>query len=359
MKILTIIGARPQFIKASVVSKAIANSSSKEIILHTGQHYDKEMSDVFFEELNIPHPKYNLGIGGGTHGKNTGRMIESIEDVLLTEKPDWLMVYGDTDSTLAGAIAAAKLNIPIAHVEAGLRSFNKKMPEEINRILTDHCSSALFTPTQGASTQLENEGIDKDRIILTGDVMYDATVTFTSIANKFSRILEKYNLKSTKYILATIHRQENTDNAFRLNEIFSALSAVSLPVILPLHPRTRKKINEFNIQIGSNITITPSIGYFDMLNLEKNASVIATDSGGVQKEAFFHGVPCVTFRDETEWNELITIGANKLALCDSEIIKNTINDSIGNTIKESKIYGDGNSSKKISAFFEKNENTTF
>ena len=348
IKIITVIGARPQFIKASSLSREIAKYNNiEEIIIHTGQHYDANMSDVFFEELEIPKPKYSLGIGGGTHGQNTGRMIEKIEEILIKENPNYLLVYGDTDSTLAGALAATKIHVPVIHIEAGLRSFNKRMPEEINRILTDHCADLLFTPTETASSNLINEGIGKEKIYNVGDIMYDTALYFGNKAEKESKILNKLNINN--YYLVTIHRQENTDDKKRLENIFTGLNKLAIEnnVLLPLHPRTKKKLNEFNLNILlDNIIIIEPVGYLDMVMLEKNAKGIITDSGGIQKEAFFYGVPCFTLRDETEWIELVKIGVNKLIENNESIYEQIIKSEFKNNFG-SKIYGDGNTSELI------------
>lgn len=298
MKIVTVIGARPQFIKASVVSIQLLERGVQEVVIHTGQHFDPNMSDVFFTELEIPHPSVNLGIGGGSHGQNTGRMIEAVERTLLSEKPDMVMVYGDTDSTLAGALAAVKIRIPVAHVEAGLRSFNREMPEEINRVLTDHASTLLLAPTDLAVQQLAAEGIQESKIELVGDVMYDAALHFGQKADKESVILGRLGLLSKEYVLATVHREENTDDPQRLAAIVEGLAASELPVVLPLHPRTRSRLASWNLTVPSRIRVVEPVGYLDMVMLEKNALLIATDSGGLQKEAFFHRVPCVTLRNE-------------------------------------------------------------
>ncbi len=314
IKIITIIGARPQFIKAAVVSKTFRErgSSVREIIVHTGQHYDTNMSDVFFAELGIPKPDYHLGIGGGTHGQNTGRMIEKIEAVLLREQPDWVLVYGDTDSTLAGALAASKLHIAVAHVEAGLRSFNRRMPEEINRVLTDHIADLLFTPTHAAMANLAKEGITGNRVRQVGDVMYDAALYYGEKAARCSRILTALNLSDKGYVLATVHRAENTDDQQRLQVILNGFAASGRRVVWPMHPRTRQRLEDFALAIPGNISVIDPVGYLDMVMLERQAAVIATDSGGVQKEAFFHRVPCLTLRDETEWVELVAGGWNRL-----------------------------------------------
>ncbi|MBI3821362.1 MAG: UDP-N-acetylglucosamine 2-epimerase (non-hydrolyzing) [Planctomycetes bacterium] len=315
MKIVTVVGARPQFIKAAVVSRWLRQTPDcKEILVHTGQHYDENMSDVFFQELEIPTPAYHLGVGSGGHGAQTGRMLEAIEEVLRETKPDKMLIYGDTNSTLAGALAAAKLHVPVAHVEAGLRSFNRKMPEEINRVVSDHLSTWLFAPTEAAVTNLQNEGITGAKVALVGDVMYDAAIYYGTRTR--ADTLGKLGLQSKHYVLATIHRAENTDAQTRLRDVFGGLNAIAdeLPVVLPLHPRTRAALTRDNLleRCNPNLRLLDPLGYLDMVMLEKHASVIATDSGGVQKEAFFHRVPCVTLRDETEWVELVELGWNRL-----------------------------------------------
>ena len=317
MKIITIVGARPQFIKAAAVSQKLRTISDiREVLVHTGQHYDGNMSDVFFQELGIQPPDYHLGIGSQTHGAQTGRMLEAIEKVLLSENPDWVIVYGDTNSTLAGAIAAVKLHIRVAHVEAGLRSFNRRMPEEINRVLTDHASELLFAPTKAAVANLRAEGICEEKVHLVGDVMYDAALYYAAKADQKSSILEDLKLAPQGYILATIHRAENTDDSSRLQAIFAGLAAVAakIPVVLPLHPRTRSALLREDLleDVSKSLQLIEPLGYLDMVMLEKNARLIATDSGGVQKEAFFYRVPCVTLREETEWVELVESGWNQL-----------------------------------------------
>lgn len=345
------IGARPQFIKASALSREIIkNNSINEVIIHTGQHYDANMSEIFFDELEIPKPKYNLGIGGGTHGQNTGRMIEGIENILLIEKPDYLIVYGDTDSTLAGALAAVKIHIPVVHIEAGLRSFNKKMPEEINRILTDNCSDLLFTPTETAVNNLLNEGFNNNIIHNVGDIMYDTALYFGGIADNKSNIIEKLNVNLNNYYLVTIHRQENTDDKNRLFNILNGLNklAKNYQVVLPIHPRTKKKIFEFNLEyLLENIIVTEPLGYLDMVKLEKNAKGIITDSGGIQKEAFFYNIPCFTLRDETEWVELINLEVNTLIKNDENIYESILEAKHKLFNFNKNIYGDGNTSKLI------------
>jgi UDP-GlcNAc3NAcA epimerase len=317
-RVVTVLGARPQFIKASVVSKAIEQTGRlQEIVVHTGQHSDSNMSDVFFKELGMNTPQHHLQINGGRHGEMTGRMLVAIEKVLMDEKPDAVMVYGDTNSTLAGALAAVKLGIPVAHVEAGLRSFNTAMPEEVNRILTDRISRWLFTPTEAAACNLRKEGVEDERIIPVGDVMYDVALEHGSRVSADERVLKHLKLQPKSYILATVHRAENTDDPHRLAEIVEALKEVtkSLPVIWPLHPRTRRAMerNGESLTGSAHLHIIEPVGYLDMLQLEKYAAVIATDSGGVQKEAFFHKTPCATLREETEWTELVEAGWNFLA----------------------------------------------
>lgn len=312
-KILTIIGARPQFIKAAAVSRALqATPGLEEMIIHTGQHFDDNMSRVFFEELNIPQPAINLEVHSLGHGAMTGRMLESIEKIMVAEKPDVVMVYGDTNSTLAGSLAAAKLHIPVAHVEAGLRSFNMEMPEEINRILTDRISSLLFCPTNDAIKNLNNEGFGNFpcRIIQTGDVMYDAALFYAPRAQKPQEEIPEEN-----FILATLHRAENTDRPERLREIFSAMEqiAVKFPVVLPLHPRTRSILKKHNIHPDPDkIIITQPFGYLNMIYALQKCHSVMTDSGGLQKEAYFFRKPCITLRTETEWTELIQAGVNRL-----------------------------------------------
>ena len=350
MKIITVLGARPQFIKASVVSKVLQSEIDiEEVIIHTGQHFDKNMSGIFFNELKIKKPNYNLGVSSLSHGAMTGRQLEKIEKILINESPDLLLVYGDTNSTLSGALAASKLHIPIAHIESGLRSFNKKMPEEINRILVDHVSEVLFVPSKKSSVNLQNEGIDSKKIKIVGDVMYDASLHFGEIAEKESTILKKLNLVKGQYILATLHRQENTDDEKKLKNVFTALSSLSFPVVMPLHPRTKKKIISSQIQVNKNIRFTEPLGYLDMLFLEKNAYKIATDSGGVQKEAYFYGVPCITLREETEWIELVEEGYNNIVGTDIGKIIEAINQQV-KEIKYRNLYGDGNASEKIVKF---------
>jgi UDP-GlcNAc3NAcA epimerase len=319
IKLVTVVGARPQFIKAAMLSRAVCGTDGvEEVVIHTGQHYDPNMSDVFFDELKIERPTHNLGIGGGSHGQNTGRMLEAIEHILLKESPTAVVVYGDTDSTLAGALAAAKLCIPVVHVEAGLRSYNMSMPEEVNRRLTDHVSSLLLAPNESAVTILLGEGLNLSTIRNTGDLMFDAALHFGELAQSRSDVLISLGLRPGNYILATVHRQENTDDRNRLACLVRAFENSPFTIVLPLHPRARKRMEEFSIVLPSNVLVTQPLGYLDMVMLEKNARLIATDSGGVQKEAYFHGIPCITLRNETEWPELIEMGWNRLVSPDSE-----------------------------------------
>jgi len=328
MKILTVVGARPQFIKLAPLSKFLRENGVNEIIIHTGQHYDENMNDLFFKELEIPEPDYNLGIGSGNHGEQTGRMLIEIEKIMLKENPDLVIVYGDTNSTLAGALAASKLHIKLAHVEAGLRSFNKRMPEEINRVLTDHVSDILFCPTQTGVENLKNEGI-VNGVYLVGDVMFDALLHFSKVSDMKSNILERLNIKPKEYYLATIHRAENTDNYERLKNILTAFSKMDEMVVFPIHPRTRKMINYYGLDDlleNDNVKVIDPVGYLDMLKLEKNAKAILTDSGGVQKEAFWLKVPCITLRDETEWIETVNLGWNRLVGSNVEKILEAVRD---------------------------------
>ncbi len=347
MKILTVLGARPQFIKARSVSREmLKHKEIQEVIVHTGQHYDANMSDIFFNEMSIPKPDYFLGVGSKSHGAMTGQMIEKIEEVCIKEKPDWVIVYGDTNSTLAGAIVASKVHIKLAHIEAGLRSFNMQMPEEINRILTDRVSQILFCPTDAAVKNLYNEGYDKlkCKIVKSGDVMQDSAIFYTKLAVKPSCEIQD------NYILCTIHRAENTDNEIRLRDIFEALDKIGKErqVIIPLHPRTKKIIENLKLNI-QNLTIIDPVGYLKMVWLIDNCNLVITDSGGLQKEAYFFEKQCITLRDETEWVELIECGANKLVGADQEKIKNAIKDNSIFNIENSKLnmYGGGNASEHI------------
>jgi len=349
MKLITIIGARPQFIKAAAVSREIAKHENiNEIIVHTGQHFDANMSQIFFEQMQIPKPDYNLEINSLSHGAMTGRMIEGIEEVLLKEQPDWVLVYGDTNSTIAGSLAAKKLHIKVAHVEAGLRSFNRKMPEEINRILTDKISDLLFCPTDTAVQNLQNEGIGKNslaQVIKCGDVMQDAAIFYSDLSQKPELDLPE------QFILATIHRAENTDDPKRLASIFNALTEISneIPIILPLHPRTKKIISNSQLTThNSQLIFIEPIGYLEMIYLLQNCSLVMTDSGGLQKEAFFFEKPCVTLRDETEWVELVENGFNKIVGADENKIISGFRKMIQiQTDYNINLYGNGEASKKI------------
>lgn len=358
MRIITIIGARPQFIKAAVVSREIRrrverrnDAGIEELLIHTGQHFDENMSDVFFREMDIPKPSHHLGIGGGSHGQMTGRMLEAIERIAIDAAPDWMLVYGDTNSTIAGALAAAKLHIPVAHVEAGLRSFNRRMPEEINRVLTDHISALLFAPTEAAVANLLREGIPSERIARVGDVMYDAMLFHAERARTSSRVLETLGLESKRFILATVHRAENTDDPARLRGILEGLARLTAiaPVVLPLHPRTRKTLAAPGLieQDTTRLRLIDPVGYLDMVMLEAHAGLIATDSGGVQKEAFFHRVPCITLRDETEWVELVECGANHLVGSDAERIAEHGAARFGRTVEADDLYGRGDAAGRI------------
>ncbi len=350
-KIVTIVGARPQFIKAATVSRALAASGVKEIIVHTGQHFDENMSDVFFEEMEIPRPQYQLDIHGLSHGAMTGRMMEKIESLLIQEKPDYVLVYGDTNSTLAGALAAVKLHIPVAHVEAGLRSYDMHMPEEINRILTDRISSMLFCPTDDAVSNLKKEGFEQFdcQIEKTGDVMFDAVKYYKDKAIASSKVLEKYSLKSSQFVLATLHRAENTDNRERLKAVMEALNEISktIPVILPLHPRTKQFLT--GLQIATSIQILPPVSYFDMLMLLNHCKLVLTDSGGLQKEAYFFEKFCITLRDQTEWVELVAAGANEIAGADPKRIVESFKKNLDRVVTQKALYGDGKAAMKIAA----------
>ena len=328
MKIISIVGARPQFVKLGPLSRSL-RKTHKEVIVHTGQHYDLEMSDNFFKELSLPEPDYNLGIGSGSHGKQTGRMMEKIEEVLLFEKPDLTVVYGDTNSTLAGAIASAKLGIPVAHIEAGLRSFKRSMPEEINRLLVDHVSDYLFCPTRTAVNNLKREGITVG-VHLVGDVMYDSLKNSLTTAQKKSKILGQLNLERKKYFLATIHRAENTDNKRNLEKLVNIFGSLGKRIVFPVHPRTRKSLSDSGLwdKLSSkgNMILTGPASYLDMLILEKNATCILTDSGGVQKEAMFLETFCLTLRDETEWIETVESGWNRVVGLDKKRIHQALSE---------------------------------
>lgn len=372
VKLLTIIGARPQIIKASALSRAIRQHFANqftEVLVHTGQHYDDNMSTVFFEELAIPQPQYNLRVGSGSHGRQTASMIAGIEEILETEKPDYVVIYGDTNSTLAGAVAASKLHVPIVHIEAGLRSFNKQMPEEINRIMADHVSTYLFTPTQAGVDNLRKEGIlttnqppftmDNPGVFRVGDVMYDNSLYFGAVAAGRTDILERQQLRENEYVLVTLHRNANTDDATRLNAIFGALLTIAtdyaVKLVMPLHPRTAKQMQRLltadlyaAIQASSNLLLLPPISFLEMTTLEQHTKLVVTDSGGVQKEAYFFGKPCLILRAQTEWVEIVEQGL--AILCDADpaqiIDAYTYFDTrpAGSVVP---IYGDGNAAHQL------------
>lgn len=349
-KILTIVGARPQFVKAAALSRAVKKSGIEEILVHTGQHFDENMAEIFFREMDIPQPKYNLGINSLSHGAMTGRMLEEIEKILLIEKPSAVVVFGDTNSTLAGALAASKMHIPVAHVEAGLRSFNMKMPEEVNRIVTDRLSAYLFCPTEVAINNLKAEGFENFgiNIINSGDIMYDVALYYSRISGEKSTIIQKSGLNKKPFILTTLHRQENTDDLNRLNAIISALNSLSgdYQIVLPVHPRTRKIME--NNKIKLNFEPIEPVGYFDMIELLKHCKMVITDSGGVQKEAFFFGKHCLVARDETEWTELVDLNYNFMVGAETEKIIETVGKVSKSTAKfDVKPYGDGNAAEKI------------
>ena len=352
MKLVTIIGARPQFVKASVVSKALREAGHTEILVNTGQHYDDNMARIFFEEMGIPKPDYDLGVGSGTHAAQTASTLVGIEKILFIEKPDFIIVFGDTNATVAGALAAAKLHIKIVHIEAGLRSFNRDMPEEINRVVTDVLSDLLFVPTQVAVDNLKREGITSG-IHVVGDVMVDALITYTKIAEKKSHILNQLKLEKEKFLLMTIHRPSNADHDDRLLSILKEVSRIDLPVIFPIHPRSRSRVEKLISQTNGNIRIVDPVGYLDMMLLEKYASVIITDSGGVQKEAYLHRTPCLTVRGETEWVETVSDGWNYIVGDHLEKIS-----TLANKFPEPKEwnphYGDGQSAAKIVRILEEN-----
>ena len=371
-KIITVIGARPQIIKAAAISRAIKNNFSDkilEVIVHTGQHYDENMSQIFFEELEIPFPNFNLNVGSGSHGEQTAKMLEGLENIYMQEKPDAVIVYGDTNSTIAGALAASKIHIPVIHIEAGLRSFNKAMPEEINRIACDHMSTLLFTPSETGHRNLLNEGIKNDqkeaasidnpKIYLCGDIMYDNSLYFSAMSEQKSEILKELEIITDEFILCTIHRDTNTDDTANLNAIFRALLRIqktsNLKIVLPLHPRTKEKLNSHldenlltEINQNKNFKIIPPLGFLDIISLEKNARLIITDSGGLQKEAFFFQKPCVILREQTEWIEIVEngnaliAGANELKIISSveTLIKRT-------DFTYPNLYGDGNAANFI------------
>jgi len=350
MKALTIIGARPQFVKAATVSRELKKAGIRELLVHTGQHFDHNMSQVFFDEMEIPTPHYHLDISGLPHGAMTGRMLEKIEDVLVKEKPDYVLVYGDTNSTLAGALAAVKLHIPVAHVEAGLRSFEMKMPEEVNRILTDRISNLLFCPTQTAINNLKKEGFEHFdcRIVLSGDVMLDAVKYYEPKMEARSTVIQTQLLEGVSFVLATLHRAENTNDPLRLRSICEAFNAINqeVKIVLPLHPRTKQFLDSHHIPL--HVHIIDPVGYFDMLALLKHCTLVMTDSGGLQKEAYFFEKFCITLRDQTEWVELVEAGANVIAGAEKQNIVSQFKVNYGKSIKVNDgLYGNGHAAATI------------
>lgn len=359
IRLLTIVGARPQIIKAAAISRAVRTQFAGQIeerILHTGQHYDDNMSEMFFRELGIPAPDYNLHVGSGSHAEQTGKMMVGIEKVLKDAQYDAVLVYGDTNSTLAAAVSASKLQVPVFHVEAGLRSYNRTMPEEINRVVCDQLSTILFAPTQTAVDNLQKEGVPmrNQKVVLSGDVMYDNSMYFSAMADVQSDIIERLGLKYRQFVLATIHRPANTDNAENLRSIFRALNDIAeqhqMDVVLPLHPRTRKMIGDLRLEIGDlsdRIRIIEPASFFEIIRLEKNAAIVMTDSGGVQKEAFFYGTPCVILRPETEWVEIVEAGAGIIADADYERIMAAYEALVNKPVQFPAVFGDGHASEKI------------
>lgn len=351
MKIMTVIGARPQFIKSAIVSRALKKYPHiSEVIVHTGQHYDPAMSDIFFKQLKIPNPKYKLNVGSGSHAMQTAEIMKALEPIMQNEQPKKILIYGDTNSTLAAVLVASKLQIPIAHVEAGLRSFNKNIPEEVNRIIADQLSELLFVPYEKARTNLVNEGIAEEKIKIVGDVMFDSALMHLD-QKRASRILNKLHVNSKGFVLLTIHRQENTDCETRLRKIISEIDKISKidPIVFPIHPRTAKAMMRYNLAFAScqNIHIIDPLSYLDMLAIENESKIIITDSGGVQKEAFFYNVPCLVVRDQTEWDELVSLNASKL------VSPEDISIAVGQASKEAKaknsaaIFGDADAASKI------------
>lgn len=351
LRILSVVGARPQFIKAWPLSRALRQSGFQEFLLHTGQHYDYEMSRIFFDQLDIPAPDHNLEIGSGSHGVQTGRMLAEIEEVLLKRKPDAVLVYGDTNSTLAGALAAVKVHIPVAHVEAGLRSYNRRMPEEINRVMTDHLSRWLFAPGDSAVQNLEREGI-REGAFNTGDVMADALLEASDRASERSRILHELGLREDEFVLATIHRAENTDQPDRFRSIMSALAKTDQTVVLPLHPRSAGLLRQLDLKPGPNIKQIDPVGYLDMIRLAQAARIIVTDSGGLQKEAYWLKTPCVTVRDETEWIETVECGWNRLTGASTRRILEAI-ETFVIPPSHPPFYGEGQTAKEIATILYK------
>lgn len=352
MKILTIVGARPQFIKSYPISTAFEAAGLEEVLLHTGQHYDERMSGQFFSELGLRKPDVNLGVGSGSHGAQTGAMLKGIEDCILSQRPDWVLVYGDTNSTLAGALAAAKLHVPVAHVEAGLRSHNKRMPEETNRLLTDHVSTLLLCPSPMAVAHLNKEGINEG-VHVVGDVMADALRTFVPLADQRATFLQRNSLEAYQYHLCTIHRAENTDSEMRLTSLIDGLGGLSLPVCFPIHPRTRGCLEKLGVKVPGNVRLVEPLGYLDMIQATRYAKSVLTDSGGLQKEAYWLRTPCITLRDETEWTETLEHGWNTLVGCSATAIKTAANTPPGD--KHPELYGDGHAARRIAALLANSE----
>lgn len=346
IKIITVLGARPQFIKAASLSPNFCNSDAEEIIVHTGQHFDEEMSNIFFDEMNISTPRYNLCIGGGSHAQNTGRMIEGLENIFIKEKPNVVLIFGDTDSTLAAAITASKLGIFLVHIEAGLRSFRRAMPEEINRVLTDHVADILYTPSQVAAENLYREGISSEKVCTVGDIMSDSVLKFSNECNNNSNILEKLSLTKSKFNLLTLHRKENTSEPVILKRILEGMSDSDLPIIFPVHPRTKGALNLYKIKLPACIQTTGPLGYLDTLKLLKNCNLLLTDSGGMQKEAYYLHKPCVTLRDETEWTELVDQGVNLVVGTSPQKIKMSMAKTDWPPFIDG-LYGDGTVGKRI------------
>ncbi len=349
MKIVTVVGARPQFVKAAAVSRAL-RARHMEILVHTGQHYDDNMSAVFFEELGIPAPDFNLEVGSGSHGAQTGAMLARIEEILLNDRPDWVLLYGDTNSTVAGALAAAKLHIPVTHVEAGLRSFNRAMPEELNRVVTDHLADLLLCPSQTAVQNLASEGI-VNGVHLVGDVMFESLMFAAERAQGRSRILLELDLRERSYLLATVHRAENTDSPERLPEILRAFEQIEETIVFPVHPRTRKVVDALGYRLPGNVRAIDPVGYLDMVALEQSARMILTDSGGIQKEAYWLGVPCVTMRDQTEWVETVAAGWNVVVGADRSLLVSTVRNYMPPSTRPA-LYGDGQSAVRCVALLE-------
>jgi UDP-N-acetylglucosamine 2-epimerase len=344
-KVVTVVGARPQFVKAAPVSRKL-RQRTKEVLIHTGQHYDDNMSAIFFRELGIPEPDYHLGVGSGLHGAQTGEMLARIESTLLVERPDWVLIYGDTNSTLAAALAAAKLRIPVAHVEAGLRSFNRVMPEEVNRVVADHLSDLLFCPSQFAVEQLAVEGITRGAHLV-GDVMADALLDAVARAQDQSTVLSRFGLSPGHYLLVTVHRAENTDDPARLRSIFAALEAVGESIVFPAHPRTRAAVQRLeDLHWPKHVRLIEPLGYLDMVRLARSARMILTDSGGLQKEAYWLGVPCITLRDETEWVETVQSGWNVLTGAETQPIMRAVRE-FQPPQERPELYGDGQAAGRV------------